>query len=139
MFLSIDLYTATASLLLVGLAFSGIHSLHIFAARNGLFKYFLDAINNDKSPAGHSLQVKTTNGRFPKIDWQLKAPAVFILTFTENLAHPGTTLAGFLFLGAWGPAWVLIVLESWRTCNQGTLASQCVCHLVQCGPLGLQS
>lgn len=123
--------TTAACLLLVSLSLFGVRSLHIFAARNGLFKYFLDALDGNKTPNGHSLQVITTNGRFPKIDWQLKAPAVFVLAFTENLAHPDTTLAGFLFLGAWAPAWTLIVLESLRKCNQGTLAAQCVFHSLQ--------
>jgi len=123
-----DFQTAAAFVLLMSLSLFGVRSLHIFAARNGMFKYFLDALDSNKTPNGHSLQVITTNGRFPKIDWQLRAPAVFVLAFTENLAHPDTTLAGFLFLGAWAPAWTLIVLESFRKCNQGTLASQYVSH-----------
>ena len=123
---SYNLQTALACVLLTGISLFGIRSLHIFAARNGLFKFFLSALDQNKTPAGHVLQTITTNGRVPKIDWQLKAPAVFVLTFTENLAHPDTSLAGFLFLASWAPAWTLIVLESLRKCNQGTLAAQCV-------------
>lgn len=123
-----DFQTATACVLLTGLSLFGVRSLHIFAARNGLFKYFLNALDSNKTPNGHPLQVITTNGRFPRIDWQLKAPAVFVLAFTENLAHPDTTLAGFLFLASWAPAWTLIVLESFRKCNEGTLAAQYAFH-----------
>jgi hypothetical protein len=123
---SLNLQTALACTLLTSLSLFGIRSLHIFAARNGLFEYFLSALDKNRTPSGHVLKVITTNGRFPKLDWQLKAPAVFVLTFTENLAHPDTTLAGFLFLASWAPAWTLIILESFRKCNQGTLAAQCV-------------
>ena len=119
-----NLQTAISCVFLVGLSFFGIFSLHIFASRNGLLEHFLNAIDKRKLPSGLPLQPITTNGRFPKVDWQIMAPAVFMLTFTENLAHPDTTLAGFLFLGAWAPAWALIILESLRKCNQGTLAAQ---------------
>ena len=119
-----DLRKATACVLLLGLSCFGVRSMHIFAARNGLFDYFLRAIDKKETPSGLRLQTVTTNGRFPKVDWQILAPTVFVLTFTENLARPDTTLAGILFLGSWAPAWALIVLESLRRCNQGTLAAQ---------------
>ena len=129
-----NLQTAIACVLLTSLSLFGIRSLHIFAARNGLFEYFLGALDKNRTPGGYVLQVITTNGRFPKLDWQLKAPAVFVLNFTENLAHPDTTLAGFLFLASWAPAWTLIILESLRKCNQGTLAAQCVSRTPSTGP-----
>jgi hypothetical protein len=123
-----DLPTAATCLILLTISTFGIRTLHIFAAQNGLFKYFLNALDSNKTPNGRPLEVITTNGRMPKVDWQLKAPAVFVLAFTEDFDHPDTSLAGFLFLAAWGPAWMLIVLESLRTCNEGTVGAQYACH-----------
>ena len=110
-------------LLLLATSAFGIRALHIFSLRNGVFDLFFSVCDKRVLPSGTKFVAIDTAGRFPTADKQICAFAVFMLTFTDNLSHPDATLAGFLFLGAWGPSWVLIVLESFRQVNPGAWLS----------------
>jgi hypothetical protein len=112
---------AIGGLLLLSLF--AIKALYLFSASNGLFKYFGKTLETGSLPNGILLQPWTTNGRILALDWQIKAPAAFVLAFCGDGNHPETTLAGLSFLGAWGPSWVLILVESFRECNSQRLIS----------------
>lgn len=110
------LTAAAASLSLCPVA---ILTLHRFAATNGTFERFFKLLDNNKLANGRTFQAWNTGGRFPKVDWQIKAFGIFMSCFTDSLSHPATVLDGFMFAGAWGPAWYLIVMESFRNVNSG--------------------
>ena len=101
----------------------GVKALHIFSLQNGVFDLFFKVADTRCLPNGVMFQPIDTNGRFPIVDRQITTYSVFILAFTEGLSYPDVTLAGILFLGAWGPAWMLIVLESFRHINAGNWLS----------------
>jgi hypothetical protein len=105
-----------------------IKSLHLFSVENGLLDVFLHAIDTHILPDGTPLVPITTNGWSPAIDWQLRAPAVFCWPFANNESSPDTALIGLLFVGAWGAAWALIVIESLRSCNKWRLISLYVAY-----------
>lgn len=104
---------------LVLLSIFGFKCMFLFSVSNGLFDLFSKIIDTGILHSGIPLQPLITNGRLPAIDWQIKATSAFFSHFTSDGNNPDTTLAGFSFLGAWGPAWVVIVLESFRKCNDG--------------------
>ena len=109
---------------LVVLSFStwAIFSIHIFATNNGTLRLFGSIVDNGAFPDGTLLIPITTNGRYPKVDWQIKAPAAFLWGFGDGL-HPDLSMAGILFAGAWASSWILIVLESVRKCNRWRVIS----------------
>lgn len=109
---------ALAITVLLLLAAFGIKALFVFSARNGLLGQFDHAREKRISPGGVPLQQLNSNGRFPALDWQIRAPAIFALIFCENTSRPDTNLVGFSFVCAWGASWNLIVLESLRAYAQ---------------------
>lgn len=111
--------TSIPAFLLILTSLFAVRALHIFSLRNGTFELFFDLLKKRRLPSGTPFQSIDTGGLNSTIDQQICAFATFMLTFTEDLSRPDATLCGFLFLGAWGPAWVLLVLESLRVANQG--------------------
>ena len=109
------------------LAAFGVQALFIGSARNGLLGLFDKAREKRLSPGGIPLQQVNTNGRFPVLDWQIRAPAIFALIFCEDVSRPDTDLVGFSFVCAWGASWNLIVLESLRVYSQSRWLSWLVC------------
>lgn len=116
-------------LILVSLAVFGFRSLHLFASSNGLLTHLERCITNGTTPGGKPLCTLTTNGRFPRIDLQLRAVAVFLLIFCEDLENPDADVVGFSFAANWGASWILIVLESLREYSRTRFMSWYVsCH-----------
>ena len=111
--------TSIPAFILVLTSLFAIRALHLFSLRNGSFDLFFELLKKRRLPSGTPFQSITTGGFSSTADQQICAFATFMLSFTEDLSRPDTTLCGFLFLGAWGPAWVLLVLESFRVANQG--------------------
>ncbi|KAL3426457.1 hypothetical protein PVAG01_03248 [Phlyctema vagabunda] len=101
----------------------GVKSLYLFSMSNGLFEIFGHVLETDTLPDNVPLKPITTHGWSSKIDWQIKAPAAFCWSFAGDGTHPDTTLSGLLFVGTWGPAWLLIVLESLRRGNRWRIVS----------------
>ena len=111
-----------SSLVILGFSIWAIFSIHIFAANNGTLSLFGSIVDSGIFPDGTPLTPITTNGRYPKLDWQIKAPAAFLWHFGDGL-HPDNSLAGLLFAGAWSASWILIVLEGFRKCNRRRIIS----------------
>ncbi|KAL5320012.1 hypothetical protein ACEPPN_013071 [Leptodophora sp. 'Broadleaf-Isolate-01'] len=111
-----------SSLVVLSFSIWAIFSIYIFAADNGTLRLFGSIVDNGAFPDGTPLIPITTNGRYPKVDWQIKAPAAFLWGFGDGL-HPDLSMAGILFAGAWASSWILIVLESFRKCNKWRLIS----------------
>ncbi|KAH8815400.1 hypothetical protein F5884DRAFT_772201 [Xylogone sp. PMI_703] len=109
---------------LVVLAFSiwAIFSIHLFAIHNGTLSHLGTVIDSGVFSDGSPLIPITTGGRYPKIDWQIRAPAAFLWPFGDG-GHPDNSLAGIAFAGAWASSWILIVLESLRKCNRWRVVS----------------
>ncbi|KAF2207332.1 hypothetical protein CERZMDRAFT_51358 [Cercospora zeae-maydis SCOH1-5] len=103
-----------AVLLLLALSIFGFKSLHLFATANGLLTRLEKCITDGTTPGGKPLRTWTTNGRFPGVDIQLRAVAIFLMIFCEDLEHADADLVGFSFAANWGVSWLLIVLESLR-------------------------
>ena len=115
--------------ILLSLAAFGFRSLHLFASSNGLLTHLERCITNATTPGGKPLRTLTTNGRFPRIDLQLRAVAVFLLIFCEDLENPDADVVGFSFAANWGASWILIVLESLREYSRTRFMSWYVsCH-----------
>lgn len=123
MALYLEMLNQIAIVILLSLSLFAFKCLYLFSKSNGLFDHFGKAVKSEILPPGVPLKPLTTNGLLPILDWQIKAPAAFAASFAGDGSHPDTTLAGFLFLGAWGPSWALIILESFRACNAGRLVS----------------
>jgi hypothetical protein len=97
-------------------------SIHMFATSNGTLGYFGEVVNRGRFEDDTPLIPITTNGRYPMLDWQIKAPAAFLWSF-GNGSHPDNSLAGLLFAGAWASSWILVVLEGFRQCNRRRIVS----------------
>src|SRR5690348_16510744 len=100
------------------LSLYGVKSLYLFSMSNGLFDIFGQILETRTLPNNVPLIPITTNGWSSTIDWQIRAPAAFCWSFAGDGTHPDTSLSGLLFVGTWGPAWLLIVLESLRRGNR---------------------
>jgi len=101
----------------------GVKALLVFSSRNGLFGWLEKATDSSYTVGGQPLRPLTTNGRFPKVDQQIKAVCVFFLLYCEDWTVPETCLAGFSFVGAWGASWALIMLDSLRVYSRRRLLS----------------
>ncbi|KAK4617737.1 Terpene cyclase [Fulvia fulva] len=99
---------------LLSLSAFGLRSLHLFAISNGFLIHLEKCITNGTTPGGKPLRTLTTNGRWPKLDLQLRAVAVFLLIFCEDMQHADADVVGFSFAANWGASWILIVLEGLR-------------------------
>jgi len=115
----------------------GVKALLVFSSRNGLFGWLEKATDSSYTVGGQPLRPLTTNGRFPKVDQQIKAVCVFFLLYCEDWTVPETCLAGFSFVGAWGASWALIMLDSLRVYSRQRLLSWSV-HMggVRCRRMG---
>ena len=111
-----------SSLVILSFSIWAIFSIHLFAASNGTLGLFGTIVDSGLFSDGTPLAPITTNGKYPKLDWQIKAPAAFLWHFGDGL-HPDNSLVGILFAGAWASSWILIVLEGFRNCNKGRVIS----------------
>ena len=116
----------TAILALITLAAFGVKALFIFSARNGLLAQFDKCREKRVTPAGKPLQQINTNGRFPALDWQIRAPSIFHLIFCEDIQRPDANVVALSFVVAWGASWALIVLASLRAYSQSPWLAWCV-------------
>lgn len=96
-------------------------SIILFASQNGLLKFLEQTQKNNSFPNGVPICLYLTGIEW--LDQRLKNVLGFIWPFAAG-HRPDLSLVGLALVGAFGSTWFLIVMESLRIGNQGTLASQ---------------
>jgi hypothetical protein len=111
------------ALLIAGFSLWSVFSIYLFASHNKTMDFFGAALDSGILPDGSALVPLTTNGRYPTIDWQIRAPALFMWCFTNDNKRIDVGLDGLLFISAWASSWILIILESFRECHRRRIIS----------------
>jgi hypothetical protein len=99
----------------------GIFSIFWFADSNGLQALTKQCIE-DKILPGIKEPLRTEYTDVQAIDHVLTILTTFFWSALDG-SDPALTLHTILFAGAFGSAWILVVLESWRKGNARTAAA----------------
>lgn len=124
--------TRLTQLALLALALLGFKSLMLFSMQNGLVNFFEQVQETSMFPPAAAAAAAASGeeknhgeplspllpGWHPTMDWQLKAHVVFLWSFVDG-HRPDLALVLLEFVGAFGAAWMLIVMDSLRKGNKG--------------------
>lgn len=115
--------TRLTKLALLALALLGFKSLMLFSIENGLVDFLAQVQDTGTFPDGDGVPLAPLlPGWHPTMDWQLRAHVVFLWSFVDG-RRPDMALVLLEFVGAFGAAWVLIVMDSLREGSKGRLVS----------------
>jgi hypothetical protein len=98
-----------------------IFAIFWFAENNGLRALAKQCLENETLP-GTKEMLRTKYTGIQAIDHLLSILATFFWPALDG-SNPSLTLHSIMFAGAFGSAWVLVVLESWRKGNAWTPAA----------------
>lgn len=111
-------YLPLAFFLLFGFA---VYSIHVFSDNNGLFRLVEHFADNKVLP-GSGEPLRTVYTGVEPVDRLLSVLTVFFIPVVDG-SNPSLFLHSVTFTGAFGSAWVLVVLEAWRKGNSSKLFS----------------
>ncbi|KAF7718161.1 Uncharacterized protein PECH_005614 [Penicillium ucsense] len=106
---------------LFSLSAFALYAIFYFAHINGLDELAGEAVASGKLP-GVNAPIRTHFTGVKPIDHVLTVLTAFFYPFLDGQS-PALLLHGVGFSGAFGAAWTLVVLESWRRGNAGTVAA----------------
>lgn len=113
--------TMAAKLILPLLSVFALYAIFYFAEINGLHRLALEAIASKTLP-GTKEPLRTVYTGIEPVDDLLAGLTVFFWPATDG-SNPTLTLHSVAFSGAFGAAWTLVTLESWRRGNAWTIAA----------------
>lgn len=102
-------------------AYAG-YAIFAFSQQNGTFDLVEEVISKNPMLGSSGEPLRTTYVGIEPIDHLLTTLTTFFWPVVDGL-NPSLLLHSVTFVGAFGSAWVLIVLESWRAGNSGKIFS----------------
>lgn len=111
-------YLPVVFFLLFGFA---VFSIHVFSDNNGLFRLVEHSVETKALP-GSGEPLRTVYTGIEPVDRLFSILTVFFIPVVDG-SNPSLLLHSVAFTGAFGSAWVLVVLEAWRKGNSSNLFS----------------
>lgn len=96
-----------------------LYAVFYFSASNGLFQLIDDAVRANKL-ADTAYPLRTVYTGVEPVDRLLTVLVVFFWSALDGY-NAGSVLHALYFAGAFGSAWVLVILEAWRVGNSWTV------------------
>jgi hypothetical protein len=96
-------------------------AIFVFSENNGLFRLVEHFADNKVLP-GSGEPLRTVYTGFEPVDRLLTTLTVFFIPVVDG-SNTSLFLHSVTFTGAFGSAWVLVVLEAWRKGNSSNLFS----------------
>lgn len=99
-----------------------LYAIFYFAETNGLNKLAQDSVDAGVLPGSAAETLRTVYTGIEPLDRLVTLLGTFFWSVVDG-QNVTLTLHGVAFSGAFGAAWVLVVLESFREGNSGTVAA----------------